>query len=306
MTRIYKTGLPLLVAFFTLPFTGITQTNYFSTSAFYNKVRFNPSQAGLSKDINFDATLKTARDNSQTGLPTEYSFSADMPITESAGIGFVLQSQTGGLLKQTLANFCYAFGIKFKEDLNLRMGIGAGFKTIRADATKDYGIIGDPNDPALAAYNSIPPSFYSALSLTLTAKDLELQLVAPNLTAALQNKNLQMLDYLMFQAGLTYQQNIGGGNLLNDKSYLKGFAGMMQYKQTGSVFTGGLLLNASDFLSANVQYNTAKVITAGIGIPIENILLININYSIGGLYSKSIYGGGGIAEIHINYTIKKK
>ena len=66
------------------------------------------------------------------------------------------------------------------------------------------------------------------------------------------------------------------------------------------------MLSANDFLSANVQYNSSGVITAGIGIPIEKSYNIFVNYSIGGLYSKTIYGGGGVAEIHFNCSFKKK
>jgi len=283
------------------------QTNYFSTSVFNNKVRFNPSQAGMAKGYNFDASVKTPRDNSQAGLPTEFAFSADMPVSESAGVGVVFQSQSGGLLKQTVFNFCYAYGIQFKEDLRLRFGIAAGFKNIRAETAANLSnIIGDPNDPAISAYNSIPPSFYNAFSFTMYSRNLEVQVVAPNLTAALQNKNMQSLDYLQLQAGVSYQRQVGGGRLLSEDSYVKLFAGLLKYKESSSIITGGVMLNANGFLSGNLQYNTAGVITAGIGIPIEKTYNIFVNYSIGGLYSKAIYGGGGVAEVHFNCSFKKK
>lgn len=297
----------MLIICYLLVMEAGAQTNYFSTSVFNNKVRFNPSQAGLAKGYNFDASLKTPRDNSQSGLPTEFAFSADMPVSESAAVGVVFQNQTGGLLKQSTFNFCYAYGIQFKEDLNLRFGIGAGFKNVRTESSGNLGtIVGDPNDPAISAYNSIPPSFYNVFSFTLYTHNLELQVVAPNLTAGLQNKNLQALDYLQLQGGLTYQRQIGGGRLLNEDSYIKLFAGMMKYKETGSIISGGVLLSANGFLSGNVQYNSSGVITAGIGIPIEKNYNIFINYSVGGLYSKAIYGGGGVAEIHFNCSFKKK
>ena len=283
------------------------QSNYFSTSVFNNKVRFNPSYAGLAKGYNFDASLKTPRDNSQSGLPTEFALSADMPVSESAAVGLVFQNQTGGLLKQTGFNFCYAYGVQFKKNLNLRFGIAAGFKSVRTENSANLGsIVGDQNDPAISAYNSIPPSFYNAFSFTLYSDNLELQVVAPNLTAGLQNKNLQSLDYLQLQAGLTYRHKMGGGKLLNEDSFVKLFAGMMKFKETGSVITGGVMLSANSFLSGNLQYNSSGVITAGIGIPIEKTYNIFINYSVGGLYSKAIYGGGGVAEIHFNCSFKKK
>lgn len=304
-----------IIKFFTvlviMSYSGVStvygQANYFSTSVFNNKVRFNPSQAGMGKGYNFDASIKSSRDNSQVGLPTELAFSADMPVSETAGVGVVFQSQTGGLLKQTLFNFSYAYGIQLKEDLGLRFGIAAGFKNIRAETAFNLGnVTGDPNDPAISAYNSIPPSFYNAFSVTMHSEHLEVQLVAPNLTAPLQNKNLQSLDYLQLQAGVTYHRQIGGGRLLSEDSYVKLFAGLMKYKQSSSILTGGVLLNANGFLSGNLQYNTAGVITAGIGIPIDKSYNIFVNYSIGGLYSNAIYGGGGVVEVHFNCLFKTK
>ena len=219
----------------------------------------------------------------------------------------VLQGQTAGLLKQNTLNFCYAYGIRFNENLNLRFGLAAGFRNIRTQNSLNSGlIVGNPNDPAISAYNSIPPSLYNAFSFTLYTKNIELQAVAPNLTASLQNKNLQTLDYPVLQTGLTYKHTVGGGKLLNENSYIKVFAGMMQYKQTGSTITGAVMLSANDLLSGMIQYNSSGVLTAGIGVEFEKKYRAFISYSTGGLYSKAIYGGGGIAEIHLNYSLNKK
>lgn len=284
-----------------------SQTGVFTTSTFDNKVQFNPSQAGITSDVNFRMAFKTALDNSQSGLAKEISFAADMPISESAGIGMVMYNRKGGILKQSLFNLCYSYGIKFKESLKLRLGIGAGFKNIRAENNGyEDNIIGDINDPTLSSYNSIPPSFYSIFSFTLQAKDLEIQTVMPNLTAKLQNKNLETIDYPTMQFGVGYKKSLHMGSLFGKDSYIKAFAGMIQYKQTGTIINGGVLISSTNALAVNLQYNTSGILTAGLGIPIEKVIHINVNYSLGGLYSKAIYGGSGVTEINVNYSFKKK
>ena len=190
--RIAITGLVIAI-----PSLIFGQNSFLSTTSFDNKVLFNPSQAGISQNINMNMVFKTPMNNSQSGLANQFAFSADMPVGENAGIGLVLDNENAGILKQSLFNLCYAYGIKFKENLGLRFGIGAGFKNTRVDASalSGSGITGDPRDPTLLAYNSTPPSFYNSFSMTLTSKNLEFQTVLPNLTANLQNNNLKAIDY---------------------------------------------------------------------------------------------------------------
>jgi hypothetical protein len=246
--------------------------------------------------------------NSQPGLAKEYALSADMPISETAGIGMNMTRQSMGILNQSLFNFSYAYGMSFKSGMKLRFGIGAGFRNTRVTESSGPGgqIIGDPGDPTLLAYNSVPPSFFSSFGLTLYTDKLELQLVAPNLTAGLQNKTLQTLDYVMMQGGLGYKLKVGGGKLLGPGSYAKVFAGALMYKETGMLILGGFQVNANNLLSANFIYSTSGIMTVGVGVPIENTAQINLNYSIGGLYSNAIYGGSGLAEIHFMYRFKKR
>jgi hypothetical protein len=246
--------------------------------------------------------------NSQPGLAKEYALSADMPISETAGIGLNMTRQSMGILNQSLFNFSYAYGMSFKSGMKLRFGIGAGFRNTRVTENSGPGgqIIGDPGDPTLLAYNSVPPSFFSSFGLTLYTDKLELQLVAPNLTAGLQNKTLQTLDYVMMQGGLGYKLKVGGGKLLGPGSYARVFAGALMYKETGMLILGGFQVNANNLLSANFIYSTSGIMTVGVGVPVENTAQINLNYSIGGLYSNAIYGGSGLAEIHFMYRLKKR
>jgi type IX secretion system PorP/SprF family membrane protein len=301
-----KTILSFLL--FLIQFQLSAQNNFFSSSVFENKVVFNPSQSGLGEGFRLNGVFRSPMNNSQPGLAKEYAVSADIPISETAGMGMVLTRQSVGILNQNLFNFSYAYGMMFKSGMKLRFGIGAGFKNTRVTESTGPGgqITGDPGDPTLLAYNSVPPSFFSSFGLTLYTDKLELQVVAPNLTAKLQNKTLQTLDYVMMQGGLGYKLSMGGGKLLGPGSYAKVYAGALMYKETGMVIQGGFLVNASNVLSGNFIYSTNGIMTVGVGVPIENTAQINLNYSIGGLYSNAIYGGSGLAEIHFVYRFKKR
>ncbi len=282
---------------------GYGQASFFTTSVFQNKVVFNPSQAGNSESFRADGMFRTPMNNSQPGLAKDYALTGDAPISETAGIGAVISKQNVGVLDQTLFNFCYAYGTKFKSGMKLRLGFGAGFKNSRvSDASQ---IIGDPNDPVLQAYNSVPPSFFSSFGATITTNNLEVQVVMPNLTAKLQNKILQTLDYPTTEAGLTYTKPMASKKF-DPGSFLKVYAGVIMYKQTGMIITAGAQLYSNNLLSGTLMYSSSGIITVGVGVPIEKTVNINVCYSIGGLYSNAIYGGSGIAEVHFSYTIKKK
>ena len=290
-----------------LPSVGLeAQVGFFSSSAFQNKVVFNPSQAGMGEAFRVDGVFRTPMNNSQPGLAKDYAATGDIPISETAGVGAVLSKQNIGILNQTLFNFCYAYGTKFKSGMKMRLGIGAGFKNSRLSGSSDTQIVGDPNDPTVVAYNSVPPSFFSSFGATIYNEKTEFQLVMPNLTAKLQNKVLQTLDYATLQASLGYKKAMNNGKMFGPGSYMKLYAGAIMYKQTGMIITAGMLLNANNLLSGSLLYSSSGVITVGAGIPIENNAQINLNYSIGGLYSNAIYGGSGVAEVHFSYRFKKK
>lgn len=284
------------------------QANFFASSIFRNKVSFNPSQVGLANSWRAGMLFKTPIDNSQPGLAKEYLVSVDGPISESAGVGFNLLKQNTGILSQTLFHINYGYGMKIRDKMNLRLGFSGGFKTNRivTEAFNAGALLGDLSDPALVAFNSAPPSFFSSFGLTFYTEKIELQATIPNLSAKLQSKNVQQLDYVMAQAGFTYKHSMSGNSFMGENGYLKVFGGVNMYKQTGTIIVGALQLSAYDFLTVNAMYNTTNAITAGIGIDIAKNLQIDFNYTIGGLYSRQIYGGSGLSEIHLYYLFNKK
>lgn len=283
------------------------QSSFFASSVFSHKMAFNPSQSGIDKNWRADMIFKSALDNSQPGLAKEFLVSADGPISESAGIGFNLLRQNTGILSQTLFHFNYAYGMEIRDNMNLRMGFSAGFKTNRLNinALALGNDVGDPSDPAFLAFNSAAPSFYSCFGLTFYTEQLELQLAAPNLTAKFQSNGAETIDYLMAQGALTYKMDMSGASWLGPNAYLKVLAGGMQYKQTGTIFQGGLQLAAYDFLKCNAMYSSSGTITGGLSIQVQKSINIDFNYTVGGLYSKSIYGGAGVSEVHLNYSFNK-
>lgn len=278
------------------------QSSYFSASTFNNKILFNPSQAGIQDKIIVHGNVKSPIDNSQGGLAREYAFSADMPINELTGAGLVLRKQTSGLMETVLFNFNYSYALKFKNDAQLRMGLSGGFKNARLSTT---ALIGDPSDPVVLGYNSHPPSLASSFGIVLKTKKIELQAAFPNLTVKIQNPNLKSLDYEIAQGELSYQFLSKKGNSTGNSS-MSFAAGGIYFKETGIIFFGGLQWQSNTVLSASAQYNTTGVITGGVGLNVQDNMRIDLLCSMGGLYSKKIYGGVGIAELHINYNFKKK
>jgi|GEM_PF-1510073 len=283
------------------------QLSQYNSSIFFNKIQFNPSQAGILNHARVNLTVKTPLDNSQPGLSSEYNVTGDMPISETAAIGVTFQQQKSGILKSGHFGFAYAYGMKIKENLNLRLGIGAGLKNKRVTADiNSAGIIGDEGDPALFAYNNSTPVFNSKLSFSLYTKSFEIQGVLPDATSKIQrNTNESLLDQEAGQFAVAYTKEIKNGGFLPDNSVVKVHAGFLKYKQTGSIISAGLLFTANHFISASCVYNSQGIISAWLNIPLEDKLNISFYYSTGGVYSRSIYGGAGVAELHFSYSFKK-
>ncbi|MFN4975920.1 MAG: type IX secretion system membrane protein PorP/SprF, partial [Bacteroidota bacterium] len=85
-----KKVLTICYLFLLLQLPVMAQNNFFSSSVFENKVVFNPSQSGLGGALRLNGVFRSPMNNSQPGLAKEYAASADMPISETAGIGLIM------------------------------------------------------------------------------------------------------------------------------------------------------------------------------------------------------------------------
>ncbi len=292
----------ILIVLFLFSKSVASQNQIFASGLFYQKNANNPSYAGLEKQWKINSVFKTPLINEQEGLSKEYLVSAYGNIAENAGAGITFTSQSIGLLRQNLLSLNYAYGFKLNNTSNLRLGFAAGFQN-RLLLNSTSNIVGDINDPAVISYNSNPSSFFSSFGLTYFSNKLEIQAALPNLTSSLSNSNFKSVNFSIAQLGITY-------NILKASSEQRGlinskiFAGLNQFKETGSVFFGGLMFSKNNLFDASLIYNSTGIITTGFALPVEKIMLLNINYSFGGVYSKNIYGGGGTLEVCINYNFK--
>jgi type IX secretion system PorP/SprF family membrane protein len=292
----------VILIFLVLQFTSLqmnAQMNYFSGSVFDNKLLSNPSQAGKTPYIIINAHVKSPIDNSQPGLAKEYALSADMPISDNAGTGFIILKQSAGLMEINLVSFNYSYGIHFGKSLQLRMGLTGGVKNAKISIAN---IQGDQNDPVALEYNSHPPSFASSFGMSLYSSKIEFEAVLPNLTINIQNPNLKTIDYEIARGSLGVKFPIGS---LESKKSVNITGGIIYYNTTGMLIIGGVRWIAGKNLMFDALYNSTGIITGGIGINLNEKMKVNIHCSMGGLYSQTIYGGTGLAELRINYNIKK-
>lgn len=280
------------------------QSDIFSNNLFNNRLFINPAFAGSSDRWKGDFLLRTPMNNSQKGLATSFMLTVDGPVRDNAAIGFNVSSTKAGLLSNSIASFNYAYAIKFKEDLNLRLGISAGFNSYRIDRglLDNPNIIGDANDPLLANFNNIPPAFLGGFGASLKFKKMNFFASVPNINGFFQ-KGDAANEYIQLAGGAEYVFEEPG--FLPDGSQIQTSILAIQYKSQGTVITGGVQVSFGDLISSNAMYSSNGVISAGLGIPLERVSFF-INYSIGGLYSKNIYGGSGVTELMIRYNFKNR
>ena len=280
---------------------GFGQSEIFSNNLFNNRLFINPAFAGSSDNWKGDFLLRTPMNNSQKGLATSFLLTLDGPIKENAAIGFNVSSTKAGLLTNTIASFNYGYAINFKEDVALRLGISAGFNSYRVD-NGEGGIIGEVADPLIANYNNVPPSFLAGFGASFKLRNINLYASLPNVNGLFQKENAVVNESIQLAGGAEYVfENLV---FLPNGSTLQASILALQYRSQGTVVQGGLQVSFANLISANGMYSTNGVISAGAGIPLNKISFY-INYSIGGIYSKNIYGGSGVTELMIRYNFKK-
>lgn len=119
----------------------------------YNKLYFNPAQAGLHDSPQFTFVHRSQwlgyePTNYQGGAPTTQLFTVSAPISKiNSGIGFTVVNDKLGPLRNTYGALSYAYHVKVGQNL-LSFGIAGGLYSFNIDPSQyKYIDQGDKNIP---------------------------------------------------------------------------------------------------------------------------------------------------------------
>lgn len=239
ISTILKLGIPL-ISMFLIPVVADAQLNNMGTMYFQNQFLGNPAMAGT-KGLNIDFGFRKQWSNIP-GSPLIQNLAADYPITNKAGIGFIIKNEKSGLFNRTRTVGSYAYHLRLKgsqssftddRDNTLSFGISLG---MFSDRIQNNTINGDMDDADLADYNLRETYFDGDFGIAYTDGALNIQVAFPNLKGTLKRDlNLGRADRAIFYSSLSYKipTRLEGGLEIEPKAAFRGIEGFNNIVDAG-------------------------------------------------------------------------
>lgn len=274
------------------------------TQHLFNKLNYNPGYSGAREKLN-GILMYRNQWNAIQGAPTQYMFSASMPIASSNhNIGLVVNRDVVGPISQFNIYANYAYKLKFNEDQSLRIGTRVGLDkgTVNLNTLNQL----DANDPNFVNdANSITRPVVG-LGFYFAAPKYAITLSAPNLIQKEIESNQTLSKYFQSFAGFEYLIK------LNDKWALKpAVFGHYQVKSPFNVDMNAYVIY-NEFLWLGAGYRTSNTFMAGMQIEFNEKWLPNLAmpFRIGYAYdfSNKNYSNvtSGVHELFIGFDLGKK
>lgn len=313
MAIIDKKALTIVaIILMTAHFSTYSQGERFRNGLFYSELINNPSLPGVESNLNANLAFKSPMNNSTAGLQKDVAFEANGPLGEGTSGGVFFIKQSAGILSKQYMLLNYATDIKISSNLHFKTGVAFGFRNISLDQeviSQSYSsFFGNASDPVVLAYASKPPTFFASLGLTFFTKNLDVQLVAPNLSNYFKSADSSAFEDKPIHVGLGYLIPFRHNRLLGDNSVLKIQVGysknLLSYQQQNTI-QAGATLSTSQGVSMEFFYNTSGAMNGGIGFDISEKYSVHINYLMGGVNSSIIYGNSGQAILGFRFKLPK-
>jgi len=243
------------------------------TQWFQNQYLANPAMAGIDSGMHLNAAYRRQY-NGIDGAPTTAHFSADGALGRRVGAGFKLFNDEAGLITRTRLAATYAYHLPLgSNNQQLHFGLSLAFNIQRLDYTK---VDGDAADPSLSAFNRRDNYFEAEYGMAYTDGHLFLQAALPNVRSLFTGKDYGVNGGGLYFTAASYrftpEQGVISG--IEPKVCYRGIEGY------DNIVDAGLNLYILDNV-ANVMgmYHTSKSFTAGVGVNIKKMVILQALYT---------------------------
>jgi type IX secretion system PorP/SprF family membrane protein len=244
------------------------------TMFFQNQYLANAAMAGIDSGLHLNAAHRRQWQNSIEGAPVSTFFTADINTGNRGGVGLNVMADAAGLLKRTRLALSYAYHMPLSATSNqvLHFGMSLSFDFQRMDMNK---VDGDITDPALIAYNSRDNYFGGDFGMAYTDDRWTIQGALPNIRAMFTGVNRGINGGTLIYSAASYKfTNEGAVSTIEPK------VGIRSIRGYNDIIDAGVNVSFLDNV-ANVMavYHTSKSVTAGIGVNIKKMAVIQLMYT---------------------------
>lgn len=243
------------------------------TQWFQNQYLANPAMAGIDSGLHLNAAYRRQY-NGIDGAPETGHFSADGALGRRVGAGFKIFNDEAGLITRTKLAATYAYHLPLgTNNQQLHFGLSLAFNIQRLDYTK---VDGDAADPSLAAFNRRDNYFEAEYGMAYTDGHLFLQAALPNVRSLFTGKDYGVNGGGLFFTAASYrftpEQGVISG--VEPKVCYRGIQGYDNIVDAG--FNLYVLDNVANVMG---MYHTSKSFTAGLGVNIKKMVILQALYT---------------------------
>ncbi|MFT3824933.1 MAG: PorP/SprF family type IX secretion system membrane protein [Chitinophagaceae bacterium] len=230
---------------------------------------WNPAQAGQ-ENTRIYALLNKSWAGFE-GAPRQISLAGDMKVNESSGAGIQFVSDKSGILQRNMGSVSYAYGIKFSEDEQLRMGLSLSFYKERLDNSALTS--GGQVDETVKNFNGKGIQFDGDFGVSYEGKQLKFGAAAYNLSNVLKSSDKRSTDLALAQVQAAYRFEC------EEKMTLQPMVAYKMFYKQDNIFTAGMQYEYENVFHASVYWQSTGSAMGGVGVMLKEYGELNFFYS---------------------------
>lgn len=243
----------------------------FESQYFHNRYLGNPAMAGLDTVLHLEVSYRK-QFTGFPGAPVTKALTADYNPGKRVGLGLIVYSDKAAMISRNRIAITYAYHLPVgQQGQQLHFGISGAFAQSRLDLKE---IIGDENDPAVAAFNEHKNAFEVDYGMAFTGSHVTLQASLANLISYFKNLDNTTSDVSTFYVAAAYRFTFDG--VVNAVEPQLSLRGVKQYNSIMDLGAQVTMLNRILYFYG--MYHTSGNFSAGVGLNYKDIIYIQGAY----------------------------
>ena len=299
MKRIqYITTLILLISSLQVS----AQINPSPSQYFYNRLFQNVAYTGYDDGLRINGAYRNTTPDNFTGSPVNMNFSIQSKLNERSGLGLQFQNDRAGLLNKNRFMGSYAIDLS-KGETRVRLGVGLGLMATRIIENGGVALIGDMNDPVVAAFNQQRLKVDGSIGAMVERNGWAVMASMPSLGSLQEFSGYNAIDYVLANTMISKKIKLSQDEV--GETSIQPMIGYRMIQGDGDVLDLGAMLSYKNWIKFIGIYHSNRELALGVGIPYKDKLSFDFTYNTGKVYSKNYMNVGGTLEMHVMFRFGK-
>ena len=272
------------------------QINPTPSQYFYNRLFQNVAYTGYDEGLRINGAYRNTTPDNFTGSPVNLNFSVQSKIKERSGLALQFQNDRAGLLNKNRWMGSYAIDLS-KGETRVRLGVGLGLMATRIIETGGVALIGDMNDPVIAAFNQQRLKVDGSIGGMVERNGWAVMASMPSLGSLQEFSGYNAIDYVLANTMISKKIKLSKDEV--GETSIQPMIGYRMIQGDGDVIDLGAMLSYRNWIKFLGIYHSNRELALGVGIPYKDKLSFDFTYNTGKVYSKNYMNVGGTLEMHV-------